>query len=168
MGVSSFAYRLFFLLHILSAIIGFGGVILNGLYAQRARKRPPAEALAVVEDNAWVSIKVAEIFIYLTAVFGLGLVGLSDKVWEFSQTWVWLAIVVYVVALGISHGMLMPRVKRLIALMREIATGPPPVGGPPPQAAELAKIGPQIGGISMVLNLSLVVILVLMIWKPGL
>jgi small-conductance mechanosensitive channel len=168
MGVSSFAYRLFFLLHILSAIIGFGGVILNGLYAQRARKRPPAEALAVVEDNAWVSMKVAEIFIYLTALFGLGLVGLSDKVWKFSQTWVWLAIVVYVVAIGISHGLLMPRVKRLIALMREIATGPAPVGGPPPQAGELAKIGPQIGGISMVLNLSLVVILVLMIWKPGL
>jgi uncharacterized membrane protein len=167
MGVSSFAYRLFFLLHILSAIIGFGGVILNGLYAQRAKKRPPAEALAVVEDNAWVSMKVAEIFIYLTALFGFGLVGLSDQVWEFSQTWVWLAIIVYVVALGISHGMLMPRVKRLIALMREIATGAPPVGGPPPQAAELAKIGPQIGGISMVLNLALVVILVLMIWKPG-
>ena len=51
--------------------------------------------------------------------------------------------------------------------MREIATGAPPVGGPPPQAAELARLRPQIGGISMVLNLSLVVILVLMIWKPG-
>lgn len=167
MGVSSFAYKLFLLLHIASAIIGFGGVVLNGVYAQRARKRPPAEALAVVEDNAWVSFKVAEIFIYLTAVFGLGLVGLSDEIWKFSQLWVWLAIVIYVVALGVSHGLLMPRVKRLIALMREIATGAPPAGGPPPQAAELAKVGPQIGGLSMVLHLALVAILVLMIWKPG-
>ena len=161
MGVSSFAYRLFFLLHILSAIIGFGGVILNGLYAQRARKRPPAEALAVVEDNAWVSMKVAEIFIYLTAVWGLGLVGLSDEVWKFSQTWVWLALVVYVVALGISHGLLMPRVKKLLAGMRAAVTG----GGAPP--ADLAKLEPQIGAISMALHLSLAVILVLMIWKPG-
>ena len=40
---------------------------------------PPTEALAVVEDNAWVSMKVAEIFIYLTAIFGLGVLGLSDK-----------------------------------------------------------------------------------------
>ena len=63
-----------------------------------------------------MSIKVAEIFIYLTAVFGLGLVGLSDKIWKFSQTWIWLAIVVYVLALGVSHGLLMPRVKRLIAV----------------------------------------------------
>jgi uncharacterized membrane protein len=104
MGVTSFAYKLVLLLHITSAIIGFGGVLLNGVYASRAKKRPPAEALAVVEDNTWVSMRVAEIFIYLTAVFGLGLVGLSDKVWKFSQTWVWVALVVYIVGLGISHG----------------------------------------------------------------
>jgi hypothetical protein len=167
MGTDSFAYKLFLLLHIASAIIGFGGVILNGVYAQRARKRPPAEALAVMEVNAFVSIKVAEIFIYLTAVFGLGLVGLSDKAIKFSQTWIWLAIVVYVVALGVSHGLLMPRVKKLLALMRSMVESGPPAGGPPPQAAEMAKIGPQIGGLSMVLNVALVVILVLMIWKPG-
>src|SRR3954468_20465226 len=117
-GVTSFAYRFVLLLHILSAIIGFGGVILNGLYAARARQRPPAEGLAVMEVNTFVSVRVAEIFIYLTAIWGLGLVGLSDKVWKFSQTWVWLAIVVYVVALGLSHGLLMPRVKKLLAGMK--------------------------------------------------
>jgi hypothetical protein len=167
MGVSSFAYKFVLLLHISSAIIGFGGVLLNGVYATRAKKRPPAEALAVVEDNAWVSMKVAEVFIYLTAVFGLGLVGLSDKAWKFSQTWVWSALVVYIVGLGISHGLLMPRVKKLIALMREVVTGGAPAGGPPPQVAEMEKLEPQIGGISMALNLILVVVLVLMIWKPG-
>ena len=161
MGVTSFAYRLVLLLHILSAIVGFGGVLLNGVYAARAKKRPPAEGLAVMEVNAFVSVKVAEIFIYLTAVFGLGLVGLSDKVWKFGQTWVWLAIVVYVVALGISHGLLMPRVKKLLAGMKSAVSG----GGAPP--AELAKLEPQIGAISMALDLALVVILVLMIWKPG-
>ena len=126
MGVTSFAYRLVFLLHILCAIIGFGGVILNGLYAARAKKRPPAEGLAVMEVNTFVSVKVAEIFIYLTAIWGLGLVGLSHKVWKFSQTWVWLAIVIYILALGVSHGLLMPRVKKLLAYMRTAVAG----GGP--------------------------------------
>jgi uncharacterized membrane protein len=170
-GYRSFGYNLVLWLHIASAIIGFGGVMLNGLYAQRAQKRPPAEALAVMEDNAWVSLKVAEIFIYLTAVFGLGVVGLSDKAWKFSQTWVWLSLVIYVVALGVSHGLLQPRVKKLLALMGEMVSATPPAGetpaGPPPQAAALAKLGPQIGAVSMVLHLSLSVILVLMIWKPG-
>ena len=79
MGITSFAYRLVLLLHILSAIIGFGGVLLNGVYAARAKKRPPAEGLAVMEVNTFVSVKVAEIFIYLTAIWGLGLIGLTDK-----------------------------------------------------------------------------------------
>ena len=56
MGVTSFAYRLVLLLHILSAIIGFGGVLLNGVYASRAKKRPPAEGLAVMEVNTFVSV----------------------------------------------------------------------------------------------------------------
>ena len=70
-------------------------------------------------------------------------------------------LVVYIVGLGISHGLLMPRVKKLIALMREV------VGGSPTAAADATKLEPQIGGISMALNLVLVVVLVLMIWKPG-
>ena len=162
MGVTSFAYKLVLLLHILSAIIGFGGVLLNGVYATRAKKRPPAEALAVVEANTWVSMKVAEIFIYLTAVFGLGLVGLSDKVWKFSQTWVWLALVVYVV--GARH---LPRPAD--------AAGEEAHRAHARDRGRLADLGrrrgpklePQIGGISMALNLVLVVVLVLMVWKPG-
>ena len=168
MGVTSFAYKLVLLLHILSAIIGFGGVLLNGLYASRAKKRPPAEALAVVEDNAWVSMKVAEVFIYLTAVFGLGLVGLSDKLWKFSQTWVWLSVLIYVLALGLSHGVLFPTAKRMGVLMHEMAAGPPPVGGPPPQAAEMEQLGKKMGVVGPILNLALIVILFLMVWKPGL
>ena len=167
MGITSFAYRLVFLLHILSAIIGFGGVILNGVYASRAQKRPPAESLAVMEVNTFVSLKVAEVFIWLTPIWGLGLVGLSDKVWKFSQTWVWLSIVIYLAALAVSFGLLQPRVKKLLALQREMVAAPPSTGGPPPQVAQLKALGAQIGPISGLLHLSLVVILVLMIWKPG-
>jgi hypothetical protein len=165
-GISSFAYRLVFLLHILSAIIGFGGVMLNGVYAARAQKRPPAEALAVMEVNTFVSLKVAEVFIWLTPIWGLGLVGLSDEVWRFSQAWVWLSIVVYLIALAVSFGVLQPKVKKLLALQREMVDAPPAAGGPPPQLAQLKALGAQIGPISGVLHLSLVVILVLMIWKP--
>jgi uncharacterized membrane protein len=171
MGVNSFLYNLFLLLHIVCVIVGFGGVVLNGVYAARAQKLPPAQGLAVMETNTFVSVKVAELFIYAVPVFGLGLVGLSDKVYSFSQLWVWLSLLVYVVALGVSHGALMPRVKRMLRLQHEMLDAAPaggaPAGGPPPQVAEVQGLGQQIGMISMVLHLSLVVLLVLMIWKPG-
>jgi uncharacterized membrane protein len=166
-GISSFAYRLVYLLHILSAIIGFGGVILSGVYAARARKLPPGEALAIMEANTFVAEKVAQIFIYLTAVWGFGLVGLSDEVWKFSQTWVWLSIVLFVIAVGISHGVMRPRIHRMLDLMRAVATRGAPAGGPPPEAKEMGAIGQQVGMTGVVLDVFLVVLLVLMIWKPG-
>jgi uncharacterized membrane protein len=163
-GVDSFPYNLVLLLHILCAIVGFGGVILNGVYAARARQLPPEQNLAVMEVNSFVSMKVAEIFIYLVPVFGLGLVSMGD--WGWGSLWIWLSIVLYVVSLGVSHGALMPTVERMLDLQRELVAAGPPAGGPPPQAAQLEAMGKKVGGLSMVLNLSLVAILVLMIWKP--
>jgi uncharacterized membrane protein len=166
-GYDSTIYNIVLLLHILSVIIGFGGVMLNGVYAARARNLPPAESLAVLEVNTFVSLRVAELFIYATAVFGLGLVGLSDGVWAFSQLWVWLALVLYVVALGLSHGLLQPRVHQMVALQRELGAAGPPAGGPPPQATQLEQLGKQVGAVSGVLHLSMVAIICLMIWKPA-
>ena len=166
MGVNTFGYNVLLLLHIVCVIVGFGGVILNGLYAAKAQQLPPDQNLAVMEVNSFVSMKVAEIFIYLVPGWGLGLVGMSDKTYTFGQTWVWLSIVVYVLSLGVSHGALMPRVKRMLETQRDMVANPP--SGPDDgRIAMLQASGKQVGAISGVLHLSLVVILVLMIWKPA-
>jgi len=90
-------------------------------------------------------------------------------VWTFGQTWVWMAITLYVI--GVSNGrfVLMPRVGRLIALQRElVASGPPTAGsGPPPQVLEMEKVGKQVAAVGTALNLLLGVLLVLMVFKPG-
>ena len=167
MGIDSFGYNVVLFLHIASAIIGFGGVILSGVYAARARTRPPGEALAIMETNTFAAEKVAQIFIYLTALWGFGLVGMSDDVWDFGQTWIWLSIVLFVIAVGISHGVMRPRVHRMLELMRSVAGRGATAGGPPPEAGDMAAVGRQIGVTGLVLDLFLAAILVLMIWKQG-
>ena len=166
MGVDSFGYNVVLLLHIVCVIVGFGGVILNGVYASRARRLPPEQNLAVMEVNSFVSMKVAEIFIYLTPVFGFALMGMSDKVFQISQMWIWLSLVIYVVSLGVSHGLLMPKVKTMLATQREMLDAPA-TGPDDPRVSVLESTGKQIGALSGVLHLSLVAMLVLMIWKPG-
>jgi hypothetical protein len=165
-GPGSNIYDLFLLLHILSAIAGFGGVLLNGAYAARAKALPPAQGLAVMEVNTWVSTRVAEGFILATAVFGFGLVGLSDGVIEFSATWVWLSLLLYIAALGVSHGLLRPKVRQMLGLQREMVDAGP-LQGAPPQAQQLGALGKQIGAIAGVLDIALVTILFLMVFKPG-
>jgi uncharacterized membrane protein len=159
-------YKLWFLLHILSVVVGLGTVTLNGLYAAQAQKRPGPPGRAITEANFFVS-GIAEYIIYTVPVWGILLVLSSHETFKFSQTWVWLSLLLYVVAVAISHAVMNPGVKRIIALQKEMEQGPPPAGGPPPQVAEMQKIGPRLGQFGAILNLLLVVIIILMIWKPG-
>ena len=163
-------YKVVLSLHILCAVVGFGAVALNGLYAQQIKGRLQsgrvAEALAVHEANMKVSM-IGEYFIYAVFILGFVVLGVSDSVWEFSQTWVWLSVVLYIVGLGLSHGIMMPGAKRLKALLQEMLSGPPPAGGPPPQVAEMQTIGQRMGTVGPILDLILVVIIFLMVFKPG-
>ena len=158
------------LLHIVCAIMGFDAVYLNALYGQEIRKRPGPEGLAVFEANFRIS-KIAEYFIYAVFVFGFGVLALAkvgdEHIYKFSQTWIWLSIILYVVGIGISHGVLTPSVKKMGNLMREMIAAGPPVGGPPPQAAQMAELGKKVAAAGATLNVLLVIIVGLMIWKPG-
>jgi hypothetical protein len=163
-------YDFVLVLHIFCAIVGFGAVFLNGIYGQQMKVRMQsgriAEAIGIFEANHKVS-QIGEYFIYAVFVLGFALLGLSDSAVEFSQTWLWLSVVIYVVAIGLSHGVLMPAVKRMGVLMHEMAAGPPPVGGPPPQAAEMASIGQKLGVVGPILDLSMIAVLFLMVYRPG-
>jgi hypothetical protein len=163
-GLQSGPYRVVLLLHILCAIIGLGGVTLNGVYAVASRKALGHGGLAIVRANA-KSTKIAELFIYAVPILGFGLVGLSDDAWSFSQTWLWMALVVYAIALGVALGLLLPTFRKYEALVEQVETS----GVAPTPAVEstldgLLKKQAAMGGS---LHLIIVVLLYLMIWKPG-
>jgi len=164
-GVNTGPYKLVAVLHILCAIVGFGAVFLNGVYGAQAKARRGPEGLAVAEAN-WLVSKVAEYFIYGVLVSGVLLVLLSDGVIEFGDTWVWLSILLYVVAMGLSHGLLQPNVRRIVDAMREMVAGPAPSGGPPPQLAVMAQSGRVVGAVGAALNVLMILVLFLMVWRP--
>ena len=169
--IQSGAYKFVLVLHIVTAIFGFGAVVLNGVYARLAMKARGAEGLAISEANYAVTM-IGEKLIYLVPLLGIGLVGMSDKVWSFGQAWIWLALVLYVVALGASHAVLIPSHHRINELSRQLVSmGPPGVGaemtGPPPQVAEIEALGRRMAPVGASLDVILVVIVALMVWKPG-
>ena len=190
-AIDSDAYNIVLTLHILTVVVGIGAVMLNGIYGAQAKARKGPEGLAIVDANFKVSM-IAEKVIYLIPLFGIGLVFMSKtggvQVYDWDQTWIWLSIVLYIVALGVSHGVVVPTAKRMQVLMGELnAMGPPPgaggpgghpggapaggpppgAGGPPPQVLELEALGKKIGAGGMVLNLLTVVLIALMVFKPG-
>ena len=66
-------YKLVLVLHIFCAIVGFGAVLLNGVYGQQMKVRMQSgkvdEAIGIFEANELVS-KIGEYFIYAVFVFG--------------------------------------------------------------------------------------------------
>ena len=172
MGRGSTGYDIVLVLHLLTVIVGFGTVMLNGIRGAEAKKRPGPGGLAIGESGHKVNT-IAEYFIYAVPVLGIGLVFMSDDNWEFSQTWVWLSLVLYVIGISVSHAVLIPAEKRMNALAAElVAMGPPPAGapagGPPPQVAEMEALEKKkLAPAGTFLNVLVVVVVFLMVFKPG-
>lgn len=158
-------YKFFLTLHILAVVVGIGSNTLNGVYAAKAKKLGGAAQGAVMRVNFDVSM-LAEKIVYLIPIFGFILMAIPQSgqhPWKFGQTWIWLSLVLYVVAIGIVHGVMVPGAKRLQALGQKLAGGE----GAPQDGAEVVGTEQRVAIGVMVLNLLLVVLIALMIWKPG-
>src|SRR5687768_6681603 len=79
-GRGSTGYDVVLVLHILTVIVGFGTVALNGVRGADAKARPGPGGLAIGESSFRVS-NIAEKFIYAVPVLGIGLVFMSDDAW---------------------------------------------------------------------------------------
>ena len=155
-GLNSGAYKLVLVLHIMCAIVGFGAVFLNGLYAAQVRAYKGREGLAISEANYEVS-RVAEYAIYAVFVFGLILAIVADRHFvEFSDAWLNISMILYIVGLGLSHGVLIPSHRKMNELLRAGNRG-----------TELDAAFKRAAATGGVLNLLLAVILFLMVFKPG-
>ncbi len=169
MGPNSGIYKFLLVLHILAVIAGFGPAVMAAAFGAQAKARRGREGLAIAEATFTVISKYAEWFIYSVPVLGILLVLVSDDAVKFSDTWISLSFLLYIVALGLVHGVHFKNLKRMNVLMAELAAGPPAgagKGGPPPQVAELEQRGKQVAMVGTVLNLLLVAIVFLMVWKP--
>jgi hypothetical protein len=179
--INSGPFKFFLVLHLLSAIIGFGAVFLGGMYGAQAERRKGVEGQAIAEAAYHVG-HFAEYVIWSVPVWGIILLFLSktggEHVYWFDQTWVSLALVLYIIGVGVATGAHLPNLRRMNALMAELnAMGPPPAtapgpgaaaAGPPPQAVELEERGKRAAMLGTSLDVLVVVIVVLMVWKPGL
>jgi hypothetical protein len=169
-GVGDDTYNLVLVLHLLSVIIGFGTVFLAGVYGAKAKARKGREGLAIAEAAYDVNAKVAEWFIYAVPITGIILILVSDDTWKFSQLWISLSFLAYIVALGIVHGAHLPNIRRMNVLMGEMVSGAAAGSsgtGPPPQVDELERRGQRAALLGGILNLLVVVVVVLMVFKPG-
>jgi len=158
MGIDGNLYQFIKVLHILAAIIGFGGMFIAGFYGQEARKRPGKEGLAIGETTLKVTSLVPTMAVYTVPILGILLILFSDDAWKFSQAWISLSFVLYIALIVLAVVVQVPAIRRMVALQAEGAGG---------SSAEMEALNKKVAVVSGIVNLLWVATLFLMVFKPG-
>ena len=146
-AVNTFGYRLFFLLHILSILVAFAPAFVWPVVNARLRGQgatPGAEIGKIIRDS-WARIHGPAVV--LAGLFGILMVVTSKDTWEFSDSWISMAFLLWFLMLGVVFG-LMPWNERKAAEGDESADR-------------------RSAAFNGILHLLLLLMVVDMIWKPG-
>lgn len=146
-AVGDTPYRIVLLLHILTAMAAFAPAFTHPLITNQSKGLGNQGHGTVMGYLSANGRKVYAPALILTGFLGFALQGISDGAWSFSQTWMIGAIVVWIAMNGVLHGMLLPA-------ERKLADGD-----------SSGDAGVQRGG--MIISLLLLIMLWLMIFKPG-
>jgi uncharacterized membrane protein len=152
------------LLHIACATVGFGAVVFDGLYRARARQHGGNAPLMLLEENGYVS-RIAEFLIYAAFGFGLLVAVTSQNNWALGQSWLSLAMLLYIVELGLLHGIIHRAERHYQALLGRVDADSP--GERSPEIAELEQLEQRIRLGWAAFDVIFLIILYLMVFTPG-
>ena len=148
-------FKLLLFLHLLVAIFAIGPLVGAATTASRALRTSDAAAAT----SAARTIRIYSYVSVLVVILGMGLMSQkapwdkSQNVAEFGDTWIWLSVLLWVVAMALSLGVVVPSLTRAAA---GIGSGSAADG----LTGRVAAAGGAIG-------LIFAVIVVLMVYQPG-
>jgi uncharacterized membrane protein len=148
-------------LHVLGAILAFGPTFAYSISGAMGGKEPQHANFAMRVSEATGQRLVYPLAI-LQGVTGVALI-LIGNIPVFSTPWLLLGITLYVIALGYALTVQRNALHHAI----ELTSAPPPAGAPAGSPPELMATVQKIQRGGMFLGLLIVVIVFLMVVKPG-
>ncbi|MEO1060405.1 MAG: CopD family protein [Actinomycetota bacterium] len=104
-AVNDGPYQLMSILHILTAIVAFAPAFVRPILIAQAKTTGDRSALQALAGS---SRRIYAPALIVTGVLGFGLSGMSEDVFELSQTWLILAIVLWIAMNGVLHAVERP------------------------------------------------------------
>jgi uncharacterized membrane protein len=158
MGYRGDLYNVVLVLHILASIIGFGGMFIAGFYGNESRNLPGREGLAVAQTTLKVTGQIPTVAVCAVPILGILLILMSEDSIKFSAMWVSLSFLLYFVLMGLATGLQVPTIRKMVALR---------AGAEGAQSGQVQAMGKKVATVGAIVNLLWVVILILMVFKPG-
>lgn len=145
-------------LHVLAAVIAFGPIFVFPIIGTLAAQMPQHMRFAM-ELNHRIEVRLVIPLALTMLVSGIGLIWTAD-INVFLTVYLLVSIGLYLLALSISIGILLPTTRRLVGIAEEDADA----GITSPAVMSLVRRNQMYGGVTTVLFL---VIIFLMIIQPG-
>ena len=164
-AVDSFGYRLILLLHILTVIVAFGASFalpVLGTKLQKLDGQARADAYAMTFETAKILIAPLIVVSGALGILLVGLAGDDAPTIAFDQGWVSASMAVWLVISGVALFLLTPTERRSVELSNQLAAGDDAEA-----SAELDGLAKKSAAYGGIVHLGFLVLLVLMIWKPG-
>ena len=150
-------YQAVLVVHLASAVVGFGGSALGTVMLRRAWAEGPDAAGAVRRSYEFASNRLTDIAAYVAGIAGLVAVLIDDR-WDLRQGWVTTAFILYFAWVGIAHGALRPTSAKLAEALE--------AGDERARDAERLRKRAELW--SALSNLVIVAAIAVMVTKPGL
>lgn len=141
--------------HVLMAIVAVGFNFSYGILIRRATAEP-AHLGHVLRTVKLLDERFANPAYGLLFVLGLAMVFIGAP--DIADLWIWLAIVLFLLATILGFAVYSPLLRRQIAA----------VEGPGPDSSEYRELAGRAGGLGALLGGIVVVIVILMVLKPTL
>lgn len=158
MGVDTDLYNVVLVLHILAVIVGFGGMFIAGFYGNAAKNRPGPEGLAVAETTLKVTGQVPTAAVLAVPVLGILLILMSDDTWKFSEAWISMSLLAYIVLIALAVAVQVPTIQKMVAMRQ---------AGEANDAPAMRAAAKKVASISGIVNVLWMLTLILMVFKPG-
>ena len=146
-AVGDTGYNVMLFLHIVTVIVAFAPAFVHPLLQNQTRVLDGGNRAKVVGILAANGRRIYAPALILAGLFGFAMQGMSDGAIKIGQTWFWLAIVIWLAMNGVLHGLILPAEKAVAA------------------GDDTASKRIDTGG--MILSGLLLVMIYLMVFKPG-
>lgn len=148
-------------LHVVAAVFLIGPMAVLPMAGLKALRTGNAGQVASLASSTQLYSRLSLVVVLLG--FGvLGMVDKTDRNWSYGSLWIWLSIVLWVVAVVLTEAVVVPKMRAAIGISRGSESNDPR-GDAAVDRGQYSSIA-IANGIASVL---LVVVIVLMVVKPG-
>jgi hypothetical protein len=150
--------RLLLWLHIALAIIGLGPTFTFPIWTALARKAGPEHVPFTLRALHTLITRIVAPLAILLLASGITLIFAAR--WDLvANEWLWIALVLYTFNIGLNLGVALPNLNAILAIVGS--------GEAPQRMAEIEARGRRQRLLGMTSGFLVLVILGLMVWKPG-